>query len=121
MATVLVVDDEPLMCTMLAHFLKDEGFAVLTAACGSQAISLFRSHLGEIDLLISDIVMPGMDGPSLARELKSVNPDLAVLLMSGNCDSKQIDNTFAFLPKPFSMRNLLTRVRSLTRSRQAVA
>jgi two-component system, cell cycle sensor histidine kinase and response regulator CckA len=121
MATVLVVDDEPMVCTMLAHFLENEGFTVFTAECGPQAISLSRSNPGKIDLLISDIVMPGMDGPSLATELKSVNPRLAVLLMSGNCDSKQIDNAFAFLPKPFSMLDLLARIRSLINSQHGVA
>ncbi len=83
--TVLVVDDEPQLRMMLTHFLGQEGFAVLTAGCGSEAISLFRSH-PEIDLLITDILMPGMDGPSLAAALRSIKPDLAVLLMSGNCD-----------------------------------
>jgi two-component system cell cycle sensor histidine kinase/response regulator CckA len=118
--TVLVVDDEPQLRMMLAHFLEQEGFAVLTAGCGTQAISLFRSH-PEIDLLISDIVMPGMDGPSLAATLRSLNGDLAVILMSGNCDPKQIDNGFAFVPKPFSFPDLLGTIRSLTRSRCVAA
>ena len=108
--TVLVVDDEPQLRLMLANFLEQEGFAVLTAGCGPEAISLFRSH-PETDLLITDIVMPGMDGASLAAALQSVNPDLPVLLMSGNCDSKQIDNAFAFLPKPFSLKQLATAVK----------
>jgi two-component system, cell cycle sensor histidine kinase and response regulator CckA len=118
--TVLVVDDEPQLRTMLANFLEQEGFAVFTAGCGSQAISLFRSH-PEIDLLISDILMPGMDGPSLAAALRSLNADLAVLLMSGNCDPKQIDNAFAFLPKPFSFVDLLSKVRTVAPTRYAAA
>jgi two-component system, cell cycle sensor histidine kinase and response regulator CckA len=111
--TVLVVEDEPQLRTMLAEFLQQEGFTVLTADCGSQAISLFRSH-PEIALLISDILMPGMDGPSLAGALQSVNPNLPVLLMSGNCDPEQMDNTFAFIPKPFSFLDLLGKVKALT-------
>lgn len=118
MMTVLVVEDEPQLRTMLTHFLEQEGFAVLTAECGSQAIPLFSSH-PEIGLLITDIVMPGMDGASLAAALHSVNPDLPVLLMSGNCDPKQIDNTFAFLPKPFSFVDLLAKIKTLTQTQSA--
>src|SRR5262249_15721681 len=113
--TVLVVEDEPQLRTMLAEFLQQEGFAVLTAGCGSQAIPLFRSH-PEIDLVITDILMPGMDGASLAADMQSVNPDLPVLLMSGNCDSKKIDNAFEFLPKPFSFVDLLGKVKTLTQT-----
>jgi two-component system, cell cycle sensor histidine kinase and response regulator CckA len=118
--TILVVDDEPQLRMMLAHFLEQEGFAVLTAGCGTQAISLFRSH-PEIDILITDIVMPGIDGPSLAAALRSLNADLAVILMSGDCDPKQIDNGFAFVPKPFSFEDLLSKIRGLTRSRSIAA
>jgi CheY-like chemotaxis protein len=117
---VLVVDDEPQLRMMLAGFLEQEGFAVFTAASGSQAIPLYHSH-PEIDLLISDIHMPGMDGASLAAALQSLNPDLPVLLMSGNCDPAKIDNAFAFLPKPFSLVDLLAKVRALTRTQFAAA
>ena len=118
--TVLVVEDEPQLRTMLADFLQQEGFTVLTAGCGSQAIPLFRSH-PEIDLLVTDILMPGMDGASLAAALQSVNPDLPVLLMSGNCDSKQIDNSFAFIAKPFSFLDLLGKVKTLTQTQSTAA
>jgi two-component system, cell cycle sensor histidine kinase and response regulator CckA len=118
--TVLVVDDEPQLRTMLADFFEQQGFVVLTAGCGSQAISLFRSH-PEIDLLITDILMPGMDGPSLAATLQSLNANLAVLLISGSCDPVQIDNAFEFLPKPFSFGDLLSKVRTITQDRYAAA
>lgn len=118
--TVLVVDDEPQLRVMLAHFLEQEGFAVFTADCGTQAISLFRAH-PEIDLLVSDIVMPGMDGPSLAAELRSLNAALPVILISGNCDPKQIDNGFALVQKPFSFTELLAKIRSLAPSRWVAA
>ena len=118
--TVLVVDDEPQLRMMLTHFLQQEGFTVLTAGQGSEAISLFRSH-PEIGLLITDILMPGMDGPSLAASLRSLNPELAVLLMSGNCDPKQIESGFTFVSKPFSFIDVLAKVKSLTRSRCVAA
>jgi two-component system, cell cycle sensor histidine kinase and response regulator CckA len=121
MATVLVVDDEPLMCSMLTQVLQQEGFSVLTAACGTQALALFRSHRHEIDLLISDIVMPEMDGPSLAAKLRAECPDIPVLLMSGYCESYQLRNDFEFLPKPFSIADLLSRVRVLMQHIPAAA
>jgi len=119
MKAVLVVDDEPLMRSMMTHVLQQEGFSVFAAGCGTQALSLFRSHPGDIGLLISDVVMPEMDGPSLAAKLKAERPDLPVLLMSGYCDGEQLNNNFEFLAKPFSMSDLLARVRNLAQRRAA--
>ena len=113
MPTVLVVDDEPLMRSMMTQVLQQEGFSVLTAACGSEGLKLFRAHRHEIDLLITDIVMPEMDGPSLAANVRAECPDMPVLLMSGYCDSRQLQSDFEFLPKPFSIADLLNRVRCL--------
>jgi hypothetical protein len=112
MATVLVVDDEPVIRSLVTEVLQGEGHLVFSAGCGTQALSLFRSH-SEIDLLISDIAMPEMDGPSLARRLRAERPGLPVLLMSGSCQNGQVNNRFEFLSKPFSITELLTRVRRL--------
>lgn len=112
MATVLVVDDEPVIRSLVTEVLQGEGHLVFSADCGAQALSLFRSH-SEIDLLVSDIAMPEMDGPSLARRLRAERPGLPVLLMSGSCQNGQVNNRFEFLSKPFSITELLTRVRRL--------
>jgi CheY-like chemotaxis protein len=119
MATVLVVDDEPLMLTMVTQVLQQDGFAVLPAGCGSQAISIFHSHRSDIDLLVSDIRMPEMDGPALAARLKAEAPELPVLLMSGYCEPEQAWNGCEFLAKPFSVADLLSRVRSLSHAAHA--
>jgi two-component system cell cycle sensor histidine kinase/response regulator CckA len=121
--TILAVDDEPLMLTLIATVLRENGYHVLTADCAAQAIALFREDPESVDLLISDVVMPGMDGPSLAKELRAVRPDLKVLLVSGYCDAKQLDHDFEFLPKPFVVYEFVSRVRSLSRrrGRQAAA
>jgi CheY-like chemotaxis protein len=116
MATVLVVDDEPLIRSFVTEILQEEGHAVFAASCGSQALSLFQSHHREIDLLISDVVMPEMDGPALATQLQTECPGLRVLLMSGYCDTGQRKNYFDFLPKPFSIPDLLQRIRSLAQT-----
>jgi two-component system, cell cycle sensor histidine kinase and response regulator CckA len=118
MATVLVVDDEPVICSLVAEVLKREGYSVLTAWSASQAVLLFRSH-HEIDLLLSDITMPEMDGVTLARTLRAERPSLSVLLMSGCCESGQIVTSFDFLAKPFSITELAARVRELVQTWQA--
>ena len=119
MATVLVVDDEPVVRTLMTQVLQQEGFSVFTAACAAQALAVFATHRREIDLLISDIVMPGMDGPALAARLQKECPGLPVLLMSGHCDAGQLEHGFEFLPKPFSMSELLRRVHNLASARRA--
>jgi CheY-like chemotaxis protein len=115
MATVLLVDDEPLVLHMVALILEKHGFTVLAADSGSEAIRLSRSHHGEIDLLFSDVVMPGMDGPTLAAELLAEQPALPVLFMSGGCDSLHLDKPFRFVSKPFDLATLLITVRDLTK------
>lgn len=115
MATVLVVDDEPLVRKMVALMLENGGFSVLTAGNGPDAIDLSRSHRGAIDLVVSDVRMPVMDGCTLASQLQTENPDLPVLLISGNAESEMAmrPSRFPLLPKPFSMSSLLVNVRAL--------
>jgi two-component system cell cycle sensor histidine kinase/response regulator CckA len=115
MATVLVVDDEPSIRTMMAQLLQDEGFSVVTAGGGSQALSLFRSHRQKIDFLISDVAMPEVDGPTLATRLRAECPGLPIILMSGSCKPEQLNNSFEFLPKPFSSSDLLNRLHKLAK------
>jgi two-component system cell cycle sensor histidine kinase/response regulator CckA len=110
---VLVVDDEPQVCSMVASMLREEGFSVVTAGSGPDAIALSRSHVG-FDLLLTDVSMPGMDGPTLVEELRAAEPDLPVIFMSGNCDGASLRSLapIRFLAKPFSLDNLLRTVRS---------
>src|SRR5690242_343151 len=105
MPTILVVDDEPAIRTMIALALERQGFAVLTAGGGEQALSLWRTCGSTIDLLVSDVCMPEMDGPTLVQRLLAENARLPVLFMSGSCDSKQLEASrpFNFLPKPLSL------------------
>ena len=116
MPTILVVDDEPSIRKLIALILQQEGFSVLTASGARQAISLSRMHSGEIDLLVSDVSMPEMDGPTLAKQLLSENSTLEVLLISGCCDGQQLKDCrpFALLPKPLYLPSFLGAVQSLT-------
>ena len=114
MPTALVVDDEPLVRRMVALVLEQDGMSVLTAGSGADAIEVSRSHQGEIDLLVSDVRMPQMDGWTLAAQLQAENPDLPVLLISGYYENDAAERSkFPLLPKPFSVTSLLHIVHGL--------
>src|SRR3954453_2529778 len=105
MATILVVDDERQICIMVARILEREGFSVLTATSGPEALQIARCYPGGLDLLLSDVEMPGIDGASLVQQLRAESPDLPVILMSGTCDltALSISKPARFLVKPFSI------------------
>jgi two-component system cell cycle sensor histidine kinase/response regulator CckA len=100
---------------MVALILESDGYSVLTAGNGPDAIDLSRSHQGAIDLVVSDVRMPVMDGCTLAGELQAENPEMPVLLISGDYGSveEERSNRFPVLPKPFSMTSLLMAVRGV--------
>jgi two-component system cell cycle sensor histidine kinase/response regulator CckA len=89
--------------------LTRQGYTVITASDGEQGLEALRD-LDEVDILISDVVMPNMDGPSMARLARAARPDLPVLFMSGYAEEqlrKSIDmDNVSFLPKPFSVAQL---------------
>jgi len=113
--TILIVDDEPLIRTLLALVLDRAGFSVLTADCGLDALSISHARPGEIGLLITDITLPGMTGWTLARELIASDRNLPVLFMSGGGVDYGLENYehAEFLAKPFSLTSLLTEVHQL--------
>jgi two-component system cell cycle sensor histidine kinase/response regulator CckA len=107
--TVLLVEDEPMVRSVAERALTRHGYKVLTADNGEDALAILGG--GEtIDLLISDVVMPGMDGPTMVREARKSWPDLKILFMSGYAEEqlrKSIDiENVNFLPKPFSVTEL---------------
>jgi two-component system cell cycle sensor histidine kinase/response regulator CckA len=117
--TILVVDDEPVIRKLVKLVLEEEGFEVLNAESGPDAIHVSESHRGGIDLVLSDITMPGMDGPTMARQLLATDPSLPVVFVSGSGDHMVSDENrnFPILSKPFSLAALLRTVRSSLRSR----
>ena len=119
MKTVLVVDDDALVRSMMDHVLQQHGFTVITAGSSMQAIELFRSHAEEIDLVISDVSMPEMDGVALVTELSVLRPGLPVLLMSGCCDPEKLCDRFELINKPFTIEDLMARIRNLNKTRGA--
>ena len=114
--TVLLVEDEPMVRTVAERALTRQGYTVITANNGEEALEVIGR--GEpIHLLISDVVMPVMDGPTMVREARKTRPDLPILFMSGYAEEQlrksiDIDNV-AFLPKPFSVQELAEAARKV--------
>ncbi|MBV8908508.1 MAG: response regulator [Sphingomonas sp.] len=107
--TVLLVEDEPMVRSVAERALTRHGYTVITADNGEDALAIIAKN-EPIDLLISDVVMPGMDGPTMVREARESRPDLKILFMSGYAEEqlrKSIDiENVNFLPKPFSVTEL---------------
>src|SRR3954452_25412873 len=107
--TVLLVEDEPMVRSVAERALTRHGYTVLTADNGEDALEILGR--GEtIDLLVSDVVMPGMDGPTMVEEARKTRPDLKILFISGYAE-EQLRNSInvgnvSFLPKPFSVQEL---------------
>jgi two-component system cell cycle sensor histidine kinase/response regulator CckA len=112
--TILLVEDEPMVRTVAERALTRHGYTVLTASNGEDALKLL-ADAGSVDLLVSDVVMPLMDGPAMVREARKTHPQVPILFMSGYAEEqlrKSIDlENVAFLPKPFSMQELAEAVR----------
>ncbi len=114
--TVLVVEDEELVRLLTRRTLERSGYRVFDAPNADAALALVRDHGVQPDLLVTDIVMPGMDGRALASVLSQQLPGLAVVLMSGYFDQRDggasiAGEPWAFLPKPFTLADLRTAVR----------
>jgi two-component system cell cycle sensor histidine kinase/response regulator CckA len=120
LATILVVEDEQQVRKMITKALEREGFSVLAAESGAKAIALSRSHPGDVDLLLSDVVIRDMDGATLARELRRGSPELPVILISDGIDplSQVVARPARFLSKPFPISNLMQMARSLLGGRK---
>jgi len=106
---VLVVDDEPLITTMLARFARVGGFEPTVAHDGLEAWRLFADHPEGWDLIITDIRMPHLDGVAFARRVRASRGDLPVVFISGHGDIPDVESfsPAAFLAKPFKRAQLL--------------
>jgi len=118
-ATLLLVEDEPALRSLVVTMLEEQGYLVLQAGNGLDAIAVAERHLGQIDLLLTDVVMPRLSGPELAQQLSVLRPGLEVLFMSGYNDSRLVNRGVAksntnLLVKPFTPDQLVRRVAELT-------
>jgi two-component system cell cycle sensor histidine kinase/response regulator CckA len=119
--TVLLVEDEDAVRSFAARALGQRGYQVLEATTGAEALELFASHNGEVDLVVSDVVMPEMDGPTLMKHLRSARPDLKIIFISGYAEDAFRRNLseneeFLFLQKPFDLKELAAAVKAALQS-----
>jgi CheY-like chemotaxis protein len=116
--TVLVVDDEPDVRKLVAAMIGSLGYSVLTADSGEHALALYESAGATVDLLVADVVAPGMSGPQLAERLISLQPSLKVLFMSGY-DHSHVVQTYVLdrgcnlISKPFTASQMMQTVKAL--------
>jgi two-component system, cell cycle sensor histidine kinase and response regulator CckA len=110
---ILVVDDENGIREFLCTYLKSKSFKVLSAASGEDAMRIWDDEDGKIDLLLTDVVMPGINGKDLADRLKSQRPDLSIIFMSGYLPEEIAEEALGdrFFKKPFHPTELLEAIR----------
>jgi two-component system, cell cycle sensor histidine kinase and response regulator CckA len=117
-ASILLVEDEEAVRAFAARALASRGYTVHEAGSGSEALEVMDETDGEIDLVVSDVVMPEMDGPTLLVELRKTSPDLKIIFVSGYAQDAFEENLpegekFFFLPKPFTLKQLATTVKDV--------
>jgi CheY-like chemotaxis protein len=113
--TILLVEDEPAILKLATTILKRLGYTVLAASSPGEAIRLAREHSGEIHLLMTDVIMPEMNGYSLAKSLQSLYPNLKCLFMSGYTADVMtkhgvLEDGICFIPKPFTAQSLAIKI-----------
>ncbi|MFC0282933.1 cell cycle histidine kinase CckA [Camelimonas abortus] len=116
---ILLVEDEEAVRAFASRALAARGYTVLEAASGAEAIQLLEERDDPVDLVVSDVVMPEMDGPTLLRELRARNIGARIVFVSGYAEDAFRRNlpegeTFVFLPKPFTLKQLIEAVKAQT-------
>jgi two-component system cell cycle sensor histidine kinase/response regulator CckA len=119
--TVLLVEDEDAVRSFAVRALETRGYTVLEAASGEHALDVVDEFDGELDVVVSDVVMPNMDGPTMVGELSKLKPGLKIIFISGYAEEafkKNLDKDveFQFLPKPFSLKQLAAKVKEVIES-----
>ncbi|MEM8700517.1 MAG: ATP-binding protein [Pseudomonadota bacterium] len=117
-ASILLVEDEEAVRAFAARALASRGYTVHEAGSGNEALEVMEEVGGGIDLVVSDVVMPEMDGPTLLVELRKTQPDLKIIFVSGYAEDAFEENLpegeqFFFLPKPFTLKQLATTVKDV--------
>jgi CheY-like chemotaxis protein len=114
--TILLVEDDDALRELTRNLLADNGYTVLEAALPVQAVEIARKYASAIHLLLTDMVMPGMNGRVLASRLASIKPQMRVVFMSGYTDFAQsglTDSELILLPKPFTKNTLFSKLREV--------
>ncbi|MFO7860955.1 MAG: response regulator [Desulfosalsimonas sp.] len=116
--TILIVEDEPMLLELGKVMLQRLGYSVITAATPHEAIRAARENTGEIQLFITDVVMPEMTGRDLAERLQGIRPDMKCLFMSGYtadviAHQGVLNKGVNFIQKPFSLNDLAKKIREV--------
>jgi CheY-like chemotaxis protein len=116
--TILVVEDEEAVRAYAVRVLSEQGYSVLEASSGAKALDIAAAQVGPIALLITDVVMPGLQGQQLAKQLRAIRPEMRVLYVSGFTETSVVQQDVAgdgvaFLPKPYTAESLALAVRHL--------
>jgi len=115
--TVLLVEDEDAVRLFAARALRNKGYNLIEAESGDAALEIIQSRANEIDLMISDVVMPNMDGPTLIRRARELRPDIRAVFISGYTEEafrRSLGDDLSdvdLLPKPFSLKQLAAKVK----------
>ncbi len=111
--TILIVDDETALCHMLSEMLAEEGYRLLEASSGTLALDILKST--DVDLIISDIEMPGMTGFDLLKQVNELYPKIKIQLVSGYSDQVENGNVLhkKILYKPYSQFDMIERARDM--------
>lgn len=117
-STILLVEDEAPVRMFSAHALSNKGYKVIEAESGEEAMSIVKERGKEISLIITDVIMPGMNGPSFIAEIQKTYPNIKVIFMSGYAeeafaDTYAIGGSFHFLSKPFTLEQLASKVKDI--------
>lgn len=121
--TVLVVDDEPSVLRVASKVLRRDGYEILEALGGEEALRVADQHEGVIDLLLTDVVMPGLGGRELGERFKELRPDTALLFMSGYTEDEVLLQGIRvaevnYISKPFTVAGLREKVREVLDARR---
>ncbi len=116
--TILIVEDEAPVRIFSARALRNKGYTVLEADCGEAAMKVIAENKGQLDMIISDVVMPGQTGPAMVEEIAKQYPAIKVIFISGYAEDAFVktygdSRSFNFLPKPFSLKQLAAKVKEV--------
>ena len=117
--TILVVEDEPVVCAVAQALLTRSGCTVLTAGDGASALATFREHPGTVDLVLLDMTMPGMTTDDIVQAIRDIDADVPILLTSGYTSGDTVKRMLdegtvqGFLAKPYELHELLSTINQL--------
>ncbi len=118
-STILLVEDETPVRIFAGRALRNKGYTVLEADCGETAIEIMRDKGGEVEVIVTDVIMPGMTGPSMIEKITQQYPNVKVIFISGYAEDVFVDNygserSFNFLAKPFTLKQLASKIKEVT-------